>query len=161
MVSAVADRLAIQDLLVLYCTCVDSRDIERLVTEVFAEDATDNHGLGLWRGRDGLRVGFTGLLDRFGGTMHQVTNFDIHVAGDSATSRTYVTAWHWLKRPERRRPNGPAADFVVIGAYHDRLQRKGDGWRITRRTMRPVGYSVNGVGTLPAFMIPKGESSVY
>jgi hypothetical protein len=153
--AALADRLAIEDLLVLYCTCVDTLDIDRLVTEVFAEDASDNHGMGIWSGRDGLRAAFTELLGRFGGTLHQVANFDIRLDGDTATARSYVTAWHWLQRSGPRTPNGPPADFVAIGAYHDRLRREPAGWRITRRTMCPVGYSVNGVGALPDFMVPR------
>jgi len=157
--SQLGDRLAIEDLLVRYCTCVDEVDVERLVVEVFAEDGTDNHGLGIWRGRDELRAGFAALLDRFAGTMHQVANFDISIDGDTATSRCYVTAWHWLDRPEPSTPNGPPVDFLAIGAYHDHLRRTPDGWRITRRTMRPVGYSVNAIGTLPPFMVPTARTA--
>jgi hypothetical protein len=40
------DRQAVVDVLHLYRTFAGSHQIERLVHEVFAEDATDFHGLG-------------------------------------------------------------------------------------------------------------------
>lgn len=151
-----ADRREIDDLLIRYCTLVDRRDVDALVVEVFAEDAVDNHGLGLWSGRQGLHEGFTWVLSRFAGTVHQITNFDVRLDGDRASSRTYVTGWHWLPHEgEEPRPAGRAADFVVVGAYDDELERRPEGWRIVHRTFRQVGNSVLGAGALPDFMVPR------
>jgi hypothetical protein len=151
----VVDRRAIDDLLIRYCTLVDRREVDALVVEVFAEDAVDNHGLGVWSGREGLREGFSWVLSRFAGTVHQITNLDVRLDGDRAESRAYVTGWHWLPHPgEERRPAGKAADFVVVGAYDDELERRSEGWRIVHRTFRQVGNSVLGAGTLPDFMVP-------
>ncbi|HYC80551.1 MAG TPA: nuclear transport factor 2 family protein [Solirubrobacterales bacterium] len=151
-----ADRREIDDLLIRYCTLVDRKDVDTLVSQVFAEDAVDNHGLGIWSGREGLHQGFTWVLSRFAGTVHQITNVDVRLEVDRASSRAYVTGWHWLPRAgEKRRPAGPAADFVVVGSYDDELERRPAGWRIVHRTFRQVGYSVLGTGTLPDFMVPQ------
>lgn len=149
------DRGQIERLLVRYCTLIDAKDIDALVDHIFAPDAEDNHGLGVWKGREGLHAGFTAVMDRFAGTVHQLANFVIDVDGDTATSVVYVTGWHWLPREGvEREPAGPAADFAVVGAYHDRIERRQEGWRIVHRTFRQVGFSVLGVGDLPDFMKP-------
>lgn len=153
-----ADRRAIEDLLIRYCTLVDRSDVDALVEQVFAHDAVDDHGLGTWHGREGLHAGFTWVLSRFAGTVHQITNLDVRLEGERATSRCYVTGWHWLPRDgAQRRPAGPAADFVVVGAYDDRLERRPEGWRIVHRTFRLVGPSVVGAGELPGFMDPRAH----
>jgi len=150
------DRQEIEDLLIRYCTLVDRRDVDALVESVFADDAVDNHGLGIWSGRIGLHEGFTWVLSRFAGTVHQITNVVITLEGDRATSRCYVTGWHWLPHEGReRRPAGGPADFVVVGAYDDSLERRSHGWRIVHRTFRQVGHSVVGAGALPEFMDPQ------
>ncbi|RYE38728.1 MAG: nuclear transport factor 2 family protein, partial [Hyphomicrobiales bacterium] len=152
--SRTEDWIEIHQVLTRYCTCVDQKDVDRLVTEVFAEDARDNHGLGVWENRAGLHEAFTDLLDRFAGSVHVVGSVQIELVGDVATTSCYVTGWHWLPADEPATPNGRPADFTVVGAYHDRLERRPAGWRIVERTFRPVGPSVNGVNRLPDFMIP-------
>lgn len=153
---ALAERSEIEALLILYCTLVDRRDVDALVEEVFAEDAVDNHGLGVWQGRQGLHEGFSWVLSQFAGTVHQITNIVIQIDGEEATSRCYVSGWHWLPHAgEDRRPAGRSADFVVVGAYDDLLERRPQGWRIVHRTFRQVGNSVVGAGTLPEFMDPE------
>lgn len=154
----IADRCEIEALLIRYCTLVDRGDVDALVLEVFADDGVDNHGLGVWRDREGLRDGFNWVLSRFAGTVHQITNVAVQLDGDRATSRCYVTGWHWLPREgEGRRAAGRQADFVVVGAYDDELERRPEGWRIVHRTFRPVGHSVVGVGQLPDFMDPRNH----
>jgi hypothetical protein len=77
---------------------------------------------------------------------------EIELAGDEATSSTYVTAWHWnAGGPEDSdaaavRP----ADFGLIAIYNDRLRRTADGWRIAHRTIRPLGVGGLASGELPA-----------
>lgn len=150
-VAQLADREAIRELLAHYCFCIDSRQPERLVDEVFADDAVDDHGLGEWRGREGIRQAFDDVVARFAGTAHALGNIHIELDGDRAKSRAYVTAWHWLTSDPAVRP----ADFAVVGAYLDDLRRDPEGWRIVRRRFRPVGSSVLAVGELPDFLLPR------
>jgi len=147
---ALADREAIGELLAHYCFCLDSRRPDRLVDEVFADDAVDDHGLGEWRGRVRIKEAFDDIMARFAGTAHVLGNIHIELAGDEARSRAYVTAWHWLSSEPANRP----ADFVVVGAYLDDLRRQSNGWRIIRRRFRPVGSSVLAVEELPDFLLP-------
>ncbi len=145
-----ADREAIRELLAHYCFLIDSCQPGRMVDEVFTDDAVDDHGLGQWRGREGINAAFDDILTRFAGTAHVLGNIHIELARDEAKSRAYVTAWHWLA-PD---PSIHPADFVVVGAYLDRLRRDSAGWRIVHRRFRPVGSSVLAVGELPEFLLP-------
>lgn len=142
------DRVAIQELLVHYCFLLDSGRPERIADEIFCADGVDDHGLGEWRGREGLRAGFVKVMEGFAGTAHVLANLHVELAGDTARARSYVTAWHWLPGNASDRP----ADLVIVGAYLDDLRRDPQGWRVLRRRFRPVGPSVVGTGTLPAFL---------
>ena len=150
---ALTDRVAVGELLVHYCFLLDSRQWERLSDEVFAPDALDDHGLGEWRGADAIRDGFRNIMTRFAGTTHALSNSHIELDGDHARSRCYVSGWHWLASevPSVTPALGPA-DFLVIGAYLDDLERRPEGWRIARRRFRPVGPGVLGVGEMPEFL---------
>jgi ketosteroid isomerase-like protein len=134
-----------------YCHCIDTGKPELLTDEVFAHDAVDDHHFAVWRGRDEIREAFTQIVGRFAGTAHVLGNTRVHVDGDTAHSRAYVTAWHWLPGGDEIRA---PADFVVLGAYHDELRRDAPGWRIIHRRFRPLGRSALGAGTYPPFLDP-------
>ncbi len=146
------DRVEIGELLAHYCYLLDSRQWDRLSGEVFAPDALDDHGLGQWRGAAAITAGFRAVMAHFSGTMHSLSNPHLELEGDRARSRCYVTAWHWLDGDNQTAPAIRPADFLVIGAYLDDLERRPEGWRITQRRFRPVGEGVLGIGELPDFL---------
>ena len=60
-------------------------------------------------------------------TQHLVGNREVHLDGDRATSRSMFI------NPNRMRIDGEVRHFVCGGYYHDRLERRPEGWRIVRR----------------------------
>jgi hypothetical protein len=95
---------------------------------VFAKDLTFNYGA------DSEEIGIQALenqmrkyLDVCGPTQHLLGSIMIDVDGDHAISHAYVQARH-------QRCDDPAGIiFDSTGEYHDRWERRAEGWRITRR----------------------------
>ena len=124
-----ADRIEIDDLLTRYATAVDTRDWD-LYKSVFTADAvidyTSSGGI-----RGALAEVTKWLSDALAGfsmSQHMVTNRDIRVAGDTATSRSYF--YNPMGRTKR---DGTLALMFVGGYYRDRLRRTDTGWRIVER----------------------------
>ena len=115
--------------LVRYTRAIDSKDWELLRT-CFTADATSDYGaVGSWSGADDL-VTFMELAHAgMGPTQHLLSNFEIDVEGDRATTRTYVHAVTVLA-------SHPDDWIDTIGAYEDRLLRGADGWQIAHRRFR-------------------------
>ncbi len=63
----------------------------------------------------------------FEATQHLVVNREITVDGDRARSRAAFL------NPNRLRVDGVVRVFTCGGSYHDRLERRPEGWRIVRR----------------------------
>jgi 3-phenylpropionate/cinnamic acid dioxygenase small subunit len=125
----VADRLEIQDLLTRYCRAIDTRAWDLLDT-VFTPDATvDYTAAGGVRGSfPEVKAWLAEVLPRFAMTQHLVTNHDIRVDGDRATSRVYVY------NPMGTRNAAGGLDLFFFGGYYnDRLVRTPAGWRIVER----------------------------
>lgn len=144
---ALAERQAIIDLLHHYCSCVDRQEIDRLADEVYTEDAVDDHGFGVWRGREQIRRAFASFMPRYAATAHVIGNARVEFDGDQASSTAYVTAWHWLADSGH-----DEADFVMVGVYRDQLRRIADGWRISHRRFRRIGPAPAALGVLPDFL---------
>jgi len=127
--AAVVDRLAIQDLLVRYCKAIDTKDWDLLDT-VFVPDAhVDYTSSGGVQGPyPEVRKWLADILPNFPMSQHAVSNFEIHVDGDRATSRVYF--YNPMARPK---PEGGVSMFFIGGYYVDDLVRTSDGWRITQR----------------------------
>jgi 3-phenylpropionate/cinnamic acid dioxygenase small subunit len=125
----VADRLAIEDVLVRYCAAIDAGDWARL-DAVFLPDATvDYTSAGGIRGTyPEVRAWLADVLPRFAVRQHLVTNLELTVDGDVATSRVY-----FFNPMGTREADGTLRMFYVGGWYHDRWARTRDGWRIADR----------------------------
>jgi len=145
-----ADRREIDDLLVRYATVVDSRQWEEL-DEIFTDDAVlDYRSAGGIRGSlPEIRQWLSTVLPLFAWTQHLVVNRAVELAadGDTATSRCAF-----------QNPNGMVVDgkpwlFVVGGAYHDRLVRTPNGWRIRHRVEETIWWD-NPMPGLPATPYP-------
>jgi hypothetical protein len=122
-----ADRLAINDLVVSYARGVDRRDWP-LVGSCFAPDA---YVVGT-RMRGPFAEYFPFLqseLEKFSRTTHMVGNHWASVNGDSASAETYTVALHFW--------TDASADLhrmAIAVRYADELERR-DHWRIVRRTV--------------------------
>lgn len=152
----IVDRLAISDLLTHYSHCLDTRQLELLASEVFAEDADVDYGWGRWTSGRQLTDWMIETFESFAGTLHAISNERIALDGDEASSTCCVQAYHWLPasaEADRMRP----ADFVFAGMYEDRHRRTEAGWRIARRRFRRLGDSSLAVGELPPFMLLNRE----
>ncbi len=139
-IAALRDRLAIQDLLVRYCKAIDGDDWELLDT-VFTPDAHIDYTSsgGIAGAYPEVRAWLAQVLPNFPVKQHLVTNFDVTITGDRATSRTY-----FYNPMGRARPEGGVALFFVGGWYVDELVRTTEGWRISRRVEKQSWVDVRG-----------------
>ena len=127
----VPDRQAIDDQLTRYCRAIDTGDWD-LLDAIFTPDAVlDYTGSGGRRGGFGeMKAWLMSVLPHFAVRQHFVTNREIVIDGDTASSRCY------LYNPMGvRRADGGLDLFFAGGTYHDRWQRTPGGWRIVERRL--------------------------
>ena len=122
----ISDRLEIQQLLVDYATAIDQRRFDDL-DRIFTADAyIDYRAMG---GTDGpysqVKAWLAGVLPNFPAYYHLVGNFDIRLAGDSASGRTMCF------NPMKLSDDGQILFCALL--YDDEFIRTADGWRMTRR----------------------------
>jgi DNA-binding GntR family transcriptional regulator len=131
-------RGAIEEALIHYCALVDEKLVDGIVQEIFAVDATEDHGPGFVpvTGAAALRDHFHALLSPVAKSVHNVSNLRTVASDDTATSVSNLTAYVWLEDREQS-PNRPP-DLVVLASYHDEWRRSGDDWKICRRRLEPV-----------------------
>jgi 3-phenylpropionate/cinnamic acid dioxygenase small subunit len=145
MTQELDDRIEIDDLLTRYATAVDTRDWD-LYQTVFTSDAViDYTSSGGIRGRLGeVTKWLSDALSIFSMSQHMVTNRDIRVAGDTATSRSY------FYNPMGRTKRDGTLDLMFVGGYYrDQLRRTDDGWRITER-IQDTAWSSSASGSTGA-----------
>jgi 3-phenylpropionate/cinnamic acid dioxygenase small subunit len=130
-VEEIADRMEIEDLLTRYCTAVDTRDWD-LYRTVFTADAFIDYTSsgGIRGGLDEVAKWMAEVLSIFSMSQHLVTNRDIRIEGDAATSRSYF----YNPMAVTKRDGSQELTFVG-GYYRDRLSRTADGWRIAERIL--------------------------
>ncbi len=131
IIQNMADRFEIQDILILYCTAIDSKQYDRL-NYVFSEEAiVDYTSAGGIRGSLSEAIKWLSeVLTLFDITQHVVGNFVIDIDGDQATSRCSFYNPMGLKSQDKE---NPAPMFFVGGYYNDKLLRTSNGWRIIER----------------------------
>jgi hypothetical protein len=124
----ISDRLEIQELLVRYSHCIDTRNFDGL-DEVFTADAfIDYTALGGAKGsltetQDFLRRS----MKLFKSFQHMISNFILEIDGDTATARTIC------HNPMVMDRDGGEHIFVCGLWYVDKLVRTERGWRIRER----------------------------
>jgi hypothetical protein len=144
--AALADLLAkqaITERLNDYCRAMDRID-DDLGRTVFHLDAPADYGADIYQGTghgfiDYVHQAHVALLS----TNHQISNMSIRVAGDRASSETYVTMHGRMKG------EGDALmEIRSIGRYLDRWEMRAGGWRISQRQylttmdeVRPIAIS--------------------
>ena len=121
-------KQACYDTLMRYARGVDRCDPE-LVRSTYHADAYDDHG-----GYQGDAAGFIDwvkptVMDTFSCTMHKLGNCLIEVRGNVAFAETYAVAHHVQAEI------GVPSDMIMGVRYIDRLEDRGDGWKIAHRRM--------------------------
>jgi hypothetical protein len=126
----IADRLAIDHMLMSYYRGVDRADYE-LIRSCFFDDANADYGVFFNGSLDEFMVYLSGptALGGFERTFHFAGNTLIEVNGDVAHSEVYVMAQH------RAAPDHAwSGAFVTTWLrYIDRLERRDGAWRIAAR----------------------------
>ena len=122
--AALADRLAIQEVLALH-----SRGIDRLeadwIAAAYWPDAEVAYGSFEGNAHEFARM-VVGALDAgFELTQHCVTNTLVALAGNEARSESCVSAYHLLRGGER--------EMAFSGRYLDRFEKRGERWKILHR----------------------------
>ena len=137
-----ADRLAIEDVLTRYAWSIDTSNFDGL-DEVFTPDAfVDYTSAGGIKGQyPEVKAWLAAVLPHFPAYQHLVTNKDISIEGDTATSRC-----QFYNPMMQKGADGATSMFFVGGEYRDKLVRTPDGWRISER----IEHSVWTDGNLPA-----------
>lgn len=135
----IADRMAIQQLLVDYATAIDRRRFDDL-DRIFTADAyIDYRAMG---GIDGsfpeVKAWLADVLPNFPAYYHLLGNFDITLAGDTAVGRTMCFNPMQLgggPGGQERSDSGDLGSRILFCAlwYEDEFVRTADGWRMTRR----------------------------
>jgi 3-phenylpropionate/cinnamic acid dioxygenase small subunit len=131
---ALADRLDIEDVLTRYAWALDSKqfdDLDRVFTPDAHVDYTSSGGeAGAY---PDVKAWLAKVLPHFPAYQHLVTNKQITVDGDRATSRSEF--YNPMVMAQR---DGTTSIFFVGGEYHDQLVRTPDGWRITDRLEKSI-----------------------
>jgi hypothetical protein len=123
------DRVAIEDVLHRYCHAVDRCDAE-LLRGVYWADATDDHIF--WKGSAEDFVDFCiPVLESRDQTMHSITNVMIRIERPQAFVQSYYRAYERL-----RRKDGTVNDITMYGRYLDRMEKRGEEWRIAERKVQ-------------------------
>jgi SnoaL-like domain len=124
------DRLEIQDVEHRYCTALDRRDWNLLLSAFTPDLVVDylDQG-GLKNGPDELLDHLRGGLEGLTANQHLIANITAEVKGDEADVVCYVHAPHVFEGA----PDGEV--FMIGGEYHDKVVRTDEGWRISRKTL--------------------------
>ncbi len=121
----IADRLAIENLISLYCHHADY-DPPESMREVFVPDAVwEVPAMDLrCEGIDAIVGFFTQSRAGFGSARHVTSNLVVQGDGDHATANCYLQV---IKVDEDPKP------VVSFGRYQDELVRTAEGWRFRHR----------------------------
>jgi hypothetical protein len=155
-------RLAVQDVIILYGHLLDSGQQHRVAAEIFTEDAVIDHGGAPVAGRAAIAAFFAGF-DMMLGTSHNISNFIVRLEGATARCQSHCLAWHWLRQDGGLRQGDGAvteiraADVLAVGGYQDELRREQGQWRIAHRRMLSFGTGL-GVGALAPALQPLFQS---
>lgn len=125
------DVLTITALIHEYATRLDAGDLDG-VCALFAEaELRSTRHDRVLRGAQEARTLYDGVILNDDGTprtMHQITNVDVRVSGDTATARCYFTVLQ---------VTDAGLHPVLAGEYRDRFAHVGGVWRFRERVFDP------------------------
>jgi hypothetical protein len=143
---AIADRLAVEDVIVRYFELVDSKGWDQM-DEVFTEDTTASWVAGSviegWEAVAGAMRHMSGSDEIL--TFHHVSSMTPHVEGDSATVSPRVQAMHVGLGPR------DGLFYESLAVQPTLLVRTPEGWRIKHHDWR-ISYKH---GDLEALFAPE------
>jgi hypothetical protein len=120
------DRQQICDLSARYMRGLDRLDLA-LLKSVYHDDATDDRGFYKGSGH-GLCELAVQILASHHSNHHMLGQMSIDIEGDVAFGEVYFQAYH------RTVQDGAETDFVVLGRYADRYERRDGVWKIAHRS---------------------------
>jgi hypothetical protein len=123
---ALIDRQEILDLSVTYMRGLDRLD-RRLVRSVYHDDATDHRGFFTGGPDEFADFAMAALKDHLS-NHHMLGQALIDIEGDVAFGEIYFQAFH------RVVVDGAEKDFIVLGRYVDRYERRDGRWKIAHRS---------------------------
>lgn len=130
--SDVADRIALQDVMLRYAAGVDERDFE-MYASCFAEDVeVVDFGPDPIHGRDAWVAYVITALEKYGPTQHMLGPQYAVIDGDNATTRSDVQALHYLLEPEGQ-------TFTLWATYNTNMRRINGEWKIQRHSITARG----------------------
>lgn len=127
---ALADRMALQQLVIDYANAIDAKDYDRL-DAVFTPDAQIDYTAmgGIAGDFPKIKSWLKQALANFPEHMHLMGNFSFDIKGDEATGRIACINPMVLSTPDKK------ITTMIFGLwYEDRYRRTAEGWRITSRT---------------------------
>lgn len=122
------DRQAIVDVTIDYGWILDHGD-HQLLRRVFTDDAHAVLAGFECHGVEPIIAKVDSALNPLSVSQHIITNHQVEVTGDTATSRCYLHAQHTLRGTEG------GENFIMAGRYQDELVRTEQGWRIAKRVL--------------------------
>ncbi len=129
--SYVADRIALQDVMLRYAAGVDERDFE-MYASCFAEDVEVlDFGAETIHGRDNWVAFVVDALDKYGATQHMLGPQKATIDGDTAQTRSDVQALHYLK--------GTEETLTLWATYNTQMKRINGEWKISRHQLTARG----------------------
>jgi len=128
MAGLIADRMAVQDVMLRYAAGVDDRDMELYRSCFAAEVEVAGFGPQTYRGRDNWIDYVRDALQQYGPTQHMLGPTLATIDGDQAQCRTDVQALHYLREPE-------GASFTLWATYLTNMRRISGTWQIVRHEL--------------------------
>jgi hypothetical protein len=120
-----ADRLAIEDLVNLYCHNADYNPPESMRDIFIPEAVWEVPAMDLrCEGIDAIVAFFTQSRAGFGSARHVISNLIVQGDGDHATASCYLQVIKVDEEPKQ---------IVSFGRYQDELVRTAEGWRLRHR----------------------------
>ncbi len=126
-VEELADRQAIEDMLLRHVETLDARDWAAHEAAFIPDARIVIDSVGEFTGARALLDLVAPRMEALVATQHYLTNFVVTIDGDSATSSAYLMSQHI-------RPGG--AWMIHGGIYDDELVRTEHGWKIGSHTIR-------------------------
>ena len=119
-----ANRSAVTEVIFSHSRGLDRLDVDCLKGAYWPEAEVD---YGAFKGSafQFAELVVVALADQYALTQHSLGNTLITFEGDIAKAESYVTAYHLLL--------GAEEEMVFSGRYLDRLERRGDCWKLIHR----------------------------
>lgn len=158
-VDELLSRQKVYDVLTRYCRALDRCDID-LMRSVYWEDGFDDHGVFSGNAAEFAEFIISEIQNWFEVTMHAIMNVHMEIDGGVACTESYLFAYHkvrgdkakveeifgsrYLQQFDWSRVEGLPHHFYYGGRYVDRLERRGDEWRIAKRVV-VMDWNENGL----------------